>query len=240
MAVTLEEQMEVFRKQLQAEVDAALSRYENQANARLQNQLLAIDTQKGQLERDFAAYEQSATDKLLLNIQSMTQSYQQDALARGMARSSYALDRNAEGETALRLTVGQAITQAAAEKQARIADLNKQGLSYQTQYEDELAAERNAQSNSLTAKLTQWQLNMLAEQAKAEAQAAAKTARSSARSSSGKEKEKEEETAKTTESSMNVEKLTRLFEREYADYAYQFAGSGSSLNSAAKNRYSVS
>ncbi|MDD4797052.1 MAG: hypothetical protein PHO66_04735 [Eubacteriales bacterium] len=219
MAITVEQQMEVFRKQLQAEVDAALSRYESQADARLQSQLLDIDTQKGRLERDYAAYEQQTTQRLLADIQSMAQSYRQDALARGMARSSYALDRNAEGEGSLRLAVTQALTRAADEKQAQAADLDKQGLLYRTQYQQELAAERNAQSNSLTAQLTQWQLNMLSEQAKAEAEAAARATRYSGGSSAGSQTpDKKTETVKTP--SLNVEKLTRLFQREYADYPY--------------------
>ncbi|MDD3244392.1 MAG: hypothetical protein PHD32_11845 [Eubacteriales bacterium] len=215
MAATIQEQKEVYRRQLQAEVDAALARYENQQKSNLNTKLENAQRETAELERGFDDYEARSTAKLLSDIQAMTTAYQQDALRRGMTRSTYALDRNAEGETSLRLQTADSIARAQREMQAQTEELRRQQLQYQNQYMDNTAVERAAQENSLTAKLSQWELSKLEEAAKAEAEAAAKNAhRYIVVRAAAPQEAAEKQPDQATKLKLNEAKFTNLYQRE--------------------------
>lgn len=164
------EQRAALKKQLEAELEAQLATYETQAKANAAKQKTALQKAIEDVNNQYTAYESQTNADMAKNIEQMLTQYGNDANRRGLARSTYALERNKDGEAAMRQEVTRALAAAAANRDANVNSYRTQLTDIDTQLTDALAAQRLAGQQNIAGSLAALDLSYLQQQQELENQ----------------------------------------------------------------------
>ena len=182
---TQAEQREALKAQLQAEMEAQLATYEAEAKANAEKQKAGYQKNIDDANNSYTAYETQTNASMAKSIEDMLKQYNNDSVRRGMARSTYALDRGTEGESSIRQEVARALAAQKATTDSGVRNYQDLINLIASQTDANIAAQKQAAQKTINSNLSNFDLSFLQQQQDLENQKELLTFQNNLKSSGG-------------------------------------------------------
>lgn len=145
---------------LRSQLDAKYGAQQSAVRTQYDNQLALLGGEGAAADAAYTRAAQAAQQKKEADLRSLLAAYEQDALRRGMARSTYALERRDQGRAALEGSLDQTLAGAALTRDAHRQAADQKAAQYAFARDSALAALAQTRADEQAAKLMELLLQL--------------------------------------------------------------------------------